>query len=119
LTEGVVRLGVGTIGHGPDRVRVCQVEQGLLGSSASLHVETIDDKRRRQKTAQRSRLLIVVLMDAKGLPVLHKKNEPKAVFLLQTCIYTGGRSHSSPSQYESLRVISVTSHDESHVVIQW
>jgi hypothetical protein len=82
-------------------------------------VETIDDKRRRQKTAQRSRLLIAVLMDAEGLPVLHKKNEPKAVFLLRTCIYTGGVSHSSSSQYESLRVIDVMSHDESHVVIQW
>jgi hypothetical protein len=81
-------------------------------------VEAIDDKRRRQKTVQRSRLLIAVLMDAKGLPVLHKKNEPKAVFLLWTCIYTGGVSHSSSSQYESLRVIGVMSHDESHVVIQ-
>jgi len=50
---------------------------------------------------------------------LHKKNEPKAVFLLRTCIYTGGMSHSSSSQYESLRVIGVMSHDESHVVIQW
>jgi hypothetical protein len=82
-------------------------------------MEMIDDKRRRQKTAQCSRLLIAVLMDAEGLPVLHKKNEPKAVFLLWTCIYTGGRSHSSPSQYESLRVIGVMSHDESHVVVQW
>jgi hypothetical protein len=100
-------------------VRVCQVKQGLLGSSVSLHVATIDDKRRRQKTAQRSRLLIAVLMDAKGLPVLHKKNEPKAVFLLWTCIYTGGMSHGSSSQYESLGVIGVVSHDESHVVIQW
>jgi len=100
-------------------VRVCQVEQGLLGSSVSLHVETINDRRRRQKTVQRSRLLIAVLMDAKGLPVLHKKNEPKAVSLLRTCIYTGGMSHSSPSQYESLRVIGVMSHDESHVVVQW
>jgi hypothetical protein len=42
-------------------------------------METIDDKRRRQKTVQHSRLLIAVPMDAKGLPVLHKKNEPKAV----------------------------------------
>jgi hypothetical protein len=100
-------------------VRVCQVERGLLGSSASLHVETIDDKRRRQKTVQRSRLLVAVLMDAKGLPVLHKKNEPKAVFLLRACIYTGDMSHSGSSQYESLRVIGVMSHDESHVVIQW
>jgi hypothetical protein len=82
-------------------------------------METIDDRRRRQKTAQRSRLLIAVLTDAKGLPVLHKKNEPKAVSLLRTCIYTGGMSHSSSSQYESLRVIGVASHDESRVIIQW
>jgi hypothetical protein len=100
-------------------VRGCQVEQGLLGNSVSLHVETIDDKRRRQKTVQRSRLLIAVQMDARGLPVLHKKNEPQAVSLLRMCIYTGGMSHSSPSQYESLRVIGIASHDESHVVIQW
>jgi hypothetical protein len=82
-------------------------------------VGTIDDKRRGQKTAQRSRLPIAVLMDAKELPVLHKKNEPKAVFLLRACIYTGGMSHSSSSQYESRRVIDVMSHDESHVVVQW
>jgi hypothetical protein len=82
-------------------------------------METIDDKRRRQKTVQRSRLLIAVLMDARGLPVLHKKNEPKAVSLLQTCIYTGDVSHSSPSQYESLRVIGIASHDESRVIVQW
>jgi hypothetical protein len=100
-------------------MRVCRVERGLLGSSVSLHVEAIDDKRGRQKTVQRSRLLIAVLMDAKGLPVLHKKNEPKAVSLLRMCIYTGGMSHSSLSQYESLRVIDTGSHDESHVVIQW
>jgi hypothetical protein len=50
---------------------------------------------------------------------LHKKNEPEAVSLLRTCIYTGGMSHSSSSQYESLRVIDTVSHDESHVVIQW
>jgi hypothetical protein len=100
-------------------VRVCQVEQGLLGSSVFLHVKTIDDKRRRQKTAQRSRLLIAVLMDAKGLPVLHKKNKPKAASLLRMCIYTGDVSHSSPSQYESLRVIGIASHDESRVIVQW
>jgi len=58
-------------------------------------------------------------MDAKGLPVLHKKNEPKAVSLLWTCIYTGGMSHSSPSQYESLRVIGIASHDKSRVIVQW
>jgi hypothetical protein len=79
----------------------------------------IDNERRRQKAVQRSRLLVAVLMDAKGLPVLHKKNEPKAVFLLRTCIYTGGVSHGSSSQYESLRVIGIMSHDESHIVVQW
>jgi hypothetical protein len=119
LTESVVRLGIGIIGHRPDRARVCQVERGLLGNSVSSHVEAIDDERRRQKTVQRSRLLIAVLMGAKGLPVLHKKNEPEAVSLLRSCIYTGGMSHSSSSQCESLRVIDVMSHDESHVVIQW
>jgi hypothetical protein len=119
LTEGVVRLGIGIIGHGPDQARVCQVERGLLSNSVSLHVEAIDDERRRQKTVQHSRLLIAVLVNAKGLPVLHKKNEPKAVSLLRTCIYTGGMSHSSSSQCESLRVIDVISHDESHVIIQW
>jgi hypothetical protein len=90
-----------------------------MGSSVFLHVETIDERRRRQKTVQRSRLLIAVLMDAKGLPVLHKKNKPEAVSLLRTCIYTGGKSHRSPSQYESLGVIGVVSHDKSRVVIQW
>jgi hypothetical protein len=69
-------------------VRVCQVEQRLLGSSVSLHMEVIDDKRRRQKTARRSRLLIAVLMDAKGLPVLHKKNEPEAASLRQAPLGT-------------------------------
>jgi hypothetical protein len=106
-------------GMGLIEMRVCQVKRGLLGNSVSLHVEAIDDRRRRQKTVQHSRLLIAVLMDAKGLPVLHKKNEPEAVSLLWTCIYTGGVSHSSSSQYESLRVIDTVSHDESHVVIQW
>jgi hypothetical protein len=50
---------------------------------------------------------------------LHKKNEPKAVSLLRMCIYTGDVSHSSPSQYESLRVIGIASHDESRVIVQW
>jgi hypothetical protein len=119
LTEDVVRLDIGVTGHESDRVEVCQVERGPVGSSVSLHVEAIDDERRGQKAAQRSRLLIVVLMDAKGLPVLHKKNEPQAVSLLRTCIYTGGVSHGSLSQYESLRVIGVVSHDESRVIVQW
>jgi len=88
-----------------------------IASPCTWSRSTIREEGRRLHSA--AGFLIAVLMDAKGLPVLHKKNEPEAVSLLRMCIYIGDMSHSSPSQYESLRVIGIASHDKSRVIVQW